>query len=174
MISCVILTTKHFIDYQSLTSTKITNILPVEVYDQLRRTNIYESIKQILEQTATLAFERYQAPKYIDFWNKWKTDSKVRLRIVRLIKRVIEYIKYLSHGQFTQSQLYYEIFKYIFKNDETFKGLIQKIVHKDFVDTHNKLIKQTRHDKANGIKNAIVGIINYTTREQYQRWRYQV
>ena len=162
------------IDYETRSSTEIRNILPVQVYNQLRRTNIFQSVKQILEQTASLAFERYSSQKYIDFWNKWKTTAKLRSRNSPLIKHLLKYIKYVSNGHSMQTQIYYQLFKYLFKNDENFKRLIQNIIHQDFVVKHNKLIKQATHDKTIGMKNAILGIVHYTTREQYQRWRYQV
>ena len=51
---------------------------------------------------------------------------------------------------------------------------ILNVINVDFAKNHNQLIKHATFDKNVGMKNAILGVINYTTREQYKKWRYQV
>ena len=172
------------IDCTSKKLTKIRNILPQQVYNDLRATNIFHEIKREMERIALLALDRYQSlqtyndqvilNKHRDFYDKFKTTAKRRYRTKSMIRLLINYIEYLGDNEHTLHAVCVSLFKHLLKNDETFKNTIVNVIDIDFAKIHNQLIKDATFDKEIGTKNAILGVINYTTREQYKRWRYQV
>ena len=168
--------TFYLIDWTRLYQTKIERVLPGHIHNELQTSNNYNLIKAYFESAAYTSYTRYRQngklQSRIDKLNNLMNKSFRSLK--QIGRQIIKYIINICDNQWNLNDVLLDLIKRLFKFQTQLKNQIIEYLNDIWVVKHNKLLKDVINDCENGIANAIQSVTNYTTRSQYQTWRYKV
>ena len=96
-------------------------------------------------------------------------DRSVR----RLRSNVVQYIKYFDDQMNESLDLSVFTFNHLIRTNESFKSNCMKLLHKDFVDIHNEIVRNICSDEHVHLPNAIALIANNCSRADFRLIRGQ-